>query len=398
MVLLSILIMMVASIILMDLVPLFKDWLGRIHIGRYENLESWNKAVTLKGIQWLKHTPKIKVTDNTRLIIIDKLKGNYSNKAIQYWQEAGLIMGLTEYLQDNSDEEVELEIKRFLGNKFDTNGDWRQTPEHIDAAILAYSIMKINFIDTDHYKPALDRTLEIIKDHIGKDGTVQYRKHMPNYRYVDTIGFICPFLVAYGKKYKKYEYIYLAVRQIQYFHENGMLSNKYIPFHAYKVGSKTPLGLYGWGRGLGWFAIGLIDTWNELQNMSKEKQILEKLIKEFTHAIIKCQQDNGGWNWNVTRAETRADSSTTVTLAWFLLNVAKIEDLSEKCLSSTEKALNYLMKVTRRNGAVDFSQGDTKDIGVYSMLFNNLPFTQGFCIRVYNLYENLIKLRNKNND
>ena len=38
---------------------------------------------------------------------------------------------------------------------------------------------------------------------------------------------------------------------------------------------KAPLGLYGWGRGLGWYAIGLIDTWNELPQNNKYKTVLE---------------------------------------------------------------------------------------------------------------------------
>ena len=57
-------------------------------------------------------------------------------------------------------------------------------------------------------------------------------------------------------------------------------------------------------------------------------------------------------------------------------------------MESADKAIGYLMGVTRRNGAVDFSQGDTKDIGVYSTLFDILPFTQGFCIRLINLRNN----------
>ena len=72
-----------------------------------------------------------------------------------------------------------------------------------------------------------------------------------------------------------------------------------------------------------------------------------------------------------------------------MLNAAKIDGISKECLASADKAISYLMKVTRRNGEVDFSQGDTKDIGVYSMLFNRLPFTQGFCIRMKNLRNNI---------
>ena len=39
------------------------------------------------------------------------------------------------------------------------------------------------------------------------------------------------------------------------------------------------------------------------------------------------------------------------------------------------------ISVTKKNGEVDFSQGDTKDIGVYSVLFDILPFAQGFALR-----------------
>jgi len=40
------------------------------------------------------------------------------------------------------------------------------------------------------------------------------------------------------------------------------------------------------------------------------------------------------------------------------------------------------MKVTRRNGAIDFSQGDTKGIGIYASTFDVMPFTQGLAIRL----------------
>ena len=87
------------------------------------------------------------------------------------------------------------------------------------------------------------------------------------------------------------------------------------------------------------------------------------------------------WGWTVTRKETRIDSSTTATLAWYLLNASQIEEIKNECKLAYTKAIKYLMSVTKRNGAIDFSQGDTKDIGVYSMLFDILPFAQGFTLR-----------------
>lgn len=382
----SVLLFIVGVILLIDIIPIFKDWFSRIHIGRYNNQDIWKENITNIGVKWLRNTPKIKVTDNTRLVSIDMLRGNYTKAAIQHWQEASLILGLLESLKYKDDNKTKDEIIIYLDQKFDNYGQWIKKPDHVDCAILAYAILRLEFLNVDKYKNALDYTWELIKDHIGEDGTVGYRKSMMNYRYVDTIGFICPFLVAYGVKYDKNECVDLAIKQIKEYKKYGLLDNHGIPCHAYRVDNKVPLGLYGWGRGLGWFAIGLIDAWSELPGESEDKIELEKIIKEFAKDCVRFQQDNGCWNWTVTRSEARPDSSTTATLGWFMLNASKINDISELCFTSTNKAINYLMKVTRRNGEVDFSQGDTKDIGVYSMLFSILPFTQGFCIRISSLF------------
>lgn len=389
-----ILFFIILIVILIDLFPKITTWLSRLHIGRYEDKNIWSNTITKKGTDWLLRTPKIRVTDNTRLVVIDMLKRNYSSGTIQHWQEAALLLGLSEYLKENTDKEIEKAIINYLNTKFHKNGKWRDSPKYIDGAILAYAIMKLDFIEQDQYKEAFDEVWNLIFNHVGEDGTVQYRKFMKSYRYVDTIGFICPFLVSYGLRYKKVECIQLAIKQIREFEKYGMLNKYFIPCHVYKIENKVPLGLYGWGRGLGWFAIGLIDSWNELSEDCEYKKDLEKSVKKFAVAAMNFQQENGSWNWSVTRNESRPDSSTTATLGWFMLNAAKIQDISEECLSSSKCAIDYLMKVTRRNGAVDFSQGDTKDIGVYSTLFNILPFTQGFSIRCINYYIRKFNLSN----
>lgn len=382
----------VLIIVCIDIIPQLKTWILRIKIGRYTNKTQWNEAITKKTTEWLLHTPKIKVTDNTRLIILDILKGNYSKSTIQHWQEAALILGLSEYLRENDDSKIKNTIKKYLDRTFDNKGQWINKPIHVDGAILAYAVMKLPFMDTNQYRPAYDYIWHLIKEHIGNDGTVGYRKSMRNYRYVDTIGFVCPFLVAYGTRYKNDECVKIAIKQITEFEKHGMLEKNYIPCHAYEIDSTSPLGLFGWGRGLGWFAVGLIDAWNELPKNHKDEPLLKNIIVNFAKAVLNLQQEDGGWSWTVTRKETRLDSSTTATLSWYLLNASKIEAISVECILGTKKAIKFLASVTRRDGAIEFSQGDTKDIGVYSMEFGVLPFTQGFGNRTINLYNSLANI------
>jgi unsaturated rhamnogalacturonyl hydrolase len=381
-----ILLFLLIIIFLIDFIHLGTDWFLRIKMGRFDNHTSWNQIISDKGREWLNHTPKIRVTDNTRFILLDILKRNYSNNTIQQWQEAALLLGLAESLKNKDNVKLQEEIKTCIERNFDKEGQWRKRPLHVDGAILAFAIMKLDFIDIDKYRPALDYTWDLIEEHIGDDGTVQYRKSMTNYRYVDTIGFICPFLIAYGLRYQNEKCIDLAYKQIKEFEKHGLLKEFYLPCHAYDINQKLPLGLYGWGRGLGWFAIGLIDAWKELPNTHKYKKELENLVVNFAYTLRKFQHENGSWNWTVTRNKSRADSSTTATLSWFLLNTDGIKGSEGENWAAAERAINYLQKVTRRNGGIDFSQGDTKDIGVYSSLFNIMPFTQGFAIRSINLF------------
>ena len=376
-ILVGIIISIILIILLIDIIPMMCNWISRVHIGRYDNEEVWKQALINRSIKWLNNTPKIKVTDNTRLTIIDRLKGNYTKSAIQHWQQAALILGLNKCEENNK--EIDKAINKYLNNHFDSNGQWREKPKFVDGGILSYAIMNLD--GSDKYKLSFDYMYELIKELIGDDGTVKYRKSMPNYRYVDTIGFISPFLIKYGVNYNNNEAIELGVNQIVEYFKYGFDNENVIPFHAYDIKEKYKLGLCGWGRGLGWFAIGIIDAWIELPNNSKYKKDLEEVIIKFSKSIIKLQQDNGGWGWTVTRKETRIDSSTTAILAWYLLNASQIEEINNECKLAYTKAIKYLMSVTKRNGAIDFSQGDTKDIGVYSMLFDILPFAQGFALR-----------------
>ncbi len=376
-----ILFFLVLAVLAIDFVPQFYVWQSRIKIGRWPDRETWRKNVLNVSLQWLKNTPTIKLTDNKRLIVIDMLRGNYKRSAIQHWQQAALVLGLIEAYEKTKDENIKRQINMFVRSKIDASGNWKQTPDAVDGVILAYAILKAAWIDHAKNKPAYDAMWKLVQSLIGPDGTVAYRKHTSAYRYVDTIGFICPFLVRYGTMFGHTEAVELSCRQISEFNSKGMYPATRIPCHTYNATTGMPAGLFGWGRGLGWYAIGLIDAWKELPETHSQYGMLTDSVRNFTKAVLQFQNPKGGWNWIATNENAMTDSSATATLAWFLSRASAIPELKNECDSANEKALQYLMKVTKRDGAIDLSQGDTKDIGVYSQQFDILPFTQGFALR-----------------
>lgn len=374
-----ILLILVLAVLAIDFVPQFNQWQSRIRIGRWNDKAVWRTKILNKSLQWLNNTPTIKLTDNNRLIVIDMLKGNYKRNAIQHWQQAALLLGLWEAFEKTGDAQIKKQVDRFIHSKIDASGNWKETPQEVDGVILAYALMKTD--RENRYKPAYDAMWQLIQNLVGEDGTVQYRKVMKDYRYVDTIGFICPFLVRYGMVFSNDAAVNLGCKQITAYNENGMYHNRFIPCHAYNVKTGMTSGLYGWGRGLGWYAIGLIDAWSELPATHPKKPILTESVVKFARAAMAFQQPFGAWNWLITNDNTTPDSSATATIAWLLGEASAIPELKGECHSAKEKALQYLMKVTKRDGAVDLSQGDTKSIGVYSHQFDILPFAQGFALR-----------------
>lgn len=381
---LILLLVLVALILIIDWIPLLNTWLSRIKIGKFQDKNFWHQKVFQVSKNWLNKTPTIKLTDNNRLIIIDILKGNYKRNSIQSWQKASLLLGLNQYAIKNNDAEAKKLVQNFIDSEIDFNGNWKQNPTEIDAIILAYAIFKVDGLEVQKCKPALDYSYNLILNLKGSDGTIAYRKHISDFRFVDTIGFISPFLIRYGTVFNNQEAINLGIKQITEFNKFAMLNDEFIPCHTYNIKSNLPVGLFGWGRGLGWYAIGLIDAWNELSETHSQKSEITQLVSRFAQMTMKFQNENGSWNWLILNRQSQADSSTTATLAWFLANAISISEIKDEANLSKEKALNYLQKVTRRSGAIDFSQGDTKGIGVHSQQFDILPFTQGFCLRTLN--------------
>lgn len=358
-------------ILAIDFFPDFWIWQSRIKIGRYTNQKEWQKKILEKSLSWLNVMPKTKIKDENKLIVLDILKNQYTNKTLQSWQEASLLLGLNEAYQKNENPKIKYEILKFVNSKIDKQGNWIVEPKEVDTALLAFAISEIPFLDRE-IKPALDFIYNLIVSKIGKDTTVMYRNTTHNYRYVDTIGFICPFLTKYGIEFQKEEAIHLAVSQIKNFEKYGMLDNK-IPCHAYEIHTKNPVGIFGWGRGVAWFIIGVLETYKQLPDNHQEKKYLQNILSDLAKTLKKYQKENGSFSWNIFLTDDRSDSSATAVFAWLFKEI----NYNEEAI----KTLDYLKSVTRRNGAIDFSQGDTKAIGVYSQNFDILPFTQGFVLK-----------------
>lgn len=343
-----------------DLWFFFYEWQARIHIGRWNNRKEWQQAIESKASKWIDKSPTVKISDNNHWVLWDMLRGRYRSKIIQSWQDAGLLMGL------DCKESV-----RYASCKIDpASGDWRQKPQHVDAVLLAYVLKKNGALSAKAEKTVIDLLFEL---KIGRK-TVPYRSTMPDVRFIDTIGMIVPFLSACSQTG-------LARDQIEEY-DRARLPGSSIPPHAYDVVRGVPMGIYDWGRGMGWYILGLIE--------SNAVGKFDDRIVSLAFELLNYQKYDGGLGSMFFNKQSPSESSGTALMGLLMLESYWITR-DPRFLDAAFRAERRLMSSTRRNGELDYCQGDTKGIGYYSRTFSIMPFAQGMALKLskeLNVYAN----------
>ena len=348
-----------------DLFFCARRWLSRIKIGRYHSIPQWISKASAIAEKWSKHLPTVKIKDNNRYILFDVLKKQYRSTTIQSWQMAGLMVGL----------ERKRDIDTLLGSLIDQNGNWIVPPKEVDASLLAYEIMKKSS-DIKAIRPALDSIIAIIESR-KEQQYIWYRTHAKGTIYVDTVGFVAPFLVSYGKRFHEEKYVALGLEQIKLYYDKAMLPNFTLPCHAYDIRQNIPLGVYGWGRGLGWFLIGTMESYLQL-DPDERPDWLTDLVLKMAETVMTFQHEDGGLG-SMLAIHSSYDSSITAVAGYYLMQCSQIFS-NAAYMESAQKCMHKLMKMTRRDGTLDFCQGDTKGIGIYSSTYDRMPFAQGFAL------------------
>ena len=370
-----------------DQIVAFNNWQRRIHIGRWREISEWKNAVKKQCDRWLKRTPIVPKLDNEKLILIDCLKGEYQNATIHSWQLAGLILGLaTEKNYTFNYTTIRNIINRNCKSK---------NPE---SALLAYSMLQIKSIIPELSKEIdsfASDTYKLIASMRQENATIPYRNSISDIRFVDTLGFICPFLTYYGLINNNKSIVNLAEIQIREY-LNLLHPDTGLPPHAYDIKSSLPLGCYDWGRGAGWMILALVECHDTLSKWhsadhTKFKDIIAKSIITLSDRILLLQRNDGGYSAFLCHKQGRLESTATVLCA-LLLEKAYTLSKNLKYKTALDKTIKCLMTNTQRDGALDYCQGDTKGIGMYSNIFRRMPFAQGILLKLINNYNEDSKL------
>ena len=340
------------------------------NIGKFESRSEWIGQMKDRAIKEYKHMPRLKGNLGfPRLITqfrIDK------HSPIYAWQAGGLLLGLHECTTEEEFIEIVNERSDLLN----------MTGEEIDSALLAYALSYVTEEEYPDKEQINNRVLDSVYANLdSQKGTIMYRTVYPSFRFIDTIGLVCPFLATIEKDKNMRKHEELALSQILEYEEFAFNDDyDYLPFHGYDFESDAPIGKYGWGRGTGWYALGLIDTYQELEE--DKRILLEKSIIELAESIKKYQKEDGGWGGTINVITSQTDTSATALLLYFIKLACKLELIEiESYLVCIEAAEKCLMNNTLPNGRVINTEGDCIALGNYSYDYKYMPFTLGMTLR-----------------
>lgn len=369
-----------------DLLPEITLRLQRLNLCKKINFKEYYLLVNTFSIKSLLSPKRVRVNDVRRLMILDDVRYLIKGDPFVFsWPNAWLSKGLLHYYEVSKDERA-LEVVRSYYAKFiDSEGKLKIKISKVDQIVNGENLIYLSKITGNSYSPAINDLYEFLSSRIS-NGLVLYRENI-NVLFVDTLAMICPFLAKFGKLFNNRSAIDLSVFQIKDFLKYGIEPRTRLPFHGYSVTGNFPVGMVGWGRGVGWYCLGLIDTYCELPE-SDDKELIRNKICEVAVTLKDFQSLNGGYS-GILNYSSPFDSSSTAMIVYFLCRALKYEIIGREYADCLNNAVQSLIRHTHCNGMVDFSQTDCMGIGRVSMLYEPTTFAQGMVSAAVSLYFSL---------
>lgn len=258
-------------------------------------------------------------------------------------------------------------------------GSARSPAASVPWGILAYQAMRIGDLTAD---PRFIRMADAYWERIrlvprASDGCLPYRRGRDELL-VDSVGLIVPFLVRYGVRNPASMALDLAKRQLDGFLDSAIDAASGLPFHGYFSGSGSRIGIVGWGRGVGWLLIGLVDAAHELPEGDSYR---ESLIEEALALLVRLkglQRSSGHWGWQVLVPDSKDDSSATAMIGYATARLQQLCRLTDPINQMLSNAVRGISAVTDPGtGWVGNSSGECEGVGEYSDAFVCNTWVQG---------------------
>lgn len=255
-----------------------------------------------------------------------------------------------------------------------------------DTLIHAYVILKLySSYKKKKYYVMVEAAKSFLKDEYRKNTLIRYRSPARKF-YIDTIGMMNSFCYEYGVQFDDYEIKTIANIQLDYILSRCEFDKETLPYHVYDMASNLPSGPNTWGRGIGWFLVGLTEA--AINDPNKYKIHYNRVID-----YVFLYQNKDGYFYDDFIAKNHIDTSITSMAALSLAKglQCKLVDKEDEETKKRQLVLSVraLIKSTDKKGQVMDSSGECSDVGKYSFDYGNY-FAQGYTLALLNILPEII--------
>ncbi|MDD2286559.1 MAG: glycoside hydrolase family 88 protein [Paludibacter sp.] len=282
------------------------------------------------------------------------------------YPRAYLMYGISAYLIKAGDEARLNELKHYFDKHyiFDT-GQPRFHVNKVDQAIFGIvAIHLFTVYKENKYRVFANSLFDFIHANYSKNKIVLYRENTMN-ELNDTIGMIVPFLVKYYQFAGNPLALEIARNQLAFFIEHGTDRETYLPSHGIHTITRIKVGSSNWGRGIGWYFIGLKD-FHEVSGEFEEQYL------GLCNTVRRLKNNEGLWD-QFPGSDDTFDASSTALIIYSLP--------LEEC--NPDKLLKQLNKYISKEGFILQTSGDTERPNSYSSAFGKSELSQGVLLLIF---------------
>jgi unsaturated rhamnogalacturonyl hydrolase len=276
--------------------------------------------------------------------LVARLKEQY--KATPKWYshrwhyiEGSVLKAYMDSYQLTGNEDDYRFVKAFIDGLFNDKGEIngiKPGEYNIDQIRMASLLFPLYEREKDpKYRGVLDllyRQLDVYPR--TKSGSFWHKQNYPNQIWLDGLYMGQPFYVSYIKTFegqRDYSDTLNQFENVRRFIYNG---DKRLYSHAYDESRDmfwsdrvTGLSPNVWGRGVGWFAMALVDVLELLEGEPADSDLLKRLLKELVDDMIPHRHSSGMWYQVVDQADHPSnypESSGTLMIAYAILKGVRL--------------------------------------------------------------------------
>lgn len=207
----------------------------------------------------------------------------------------------------------------------------------------------------ERYRIAADHLRKQLKEHPRtKNGAFWHKKRYPWQVWLDGVYMGIPFMVGYEQAYNDSEHVEEAIHEFIVCEEELRDPETGLYWHAWDesrqqgwADPETGRSAYFWGRGLGWFAMALVDTLEMLPEESEEAADLRRILDELAEALVNVQDsEKGVWYQILDRPEAPGNYPESSASSMFTYMLAKGVNhgwLDDSYKAAAEKAFSGML-------------------------------------------------------